>query len=361
MATSDKKIIMINPTSLTLNQRVPPAKRTLKIKPITNETSLDMKKKMMKKIKDFQVNNSHNSILHGNADTDNSFENEFNRSLSFLVKKSSDTLSNKKKKIENNSVSLEWPTDIQAKPISTATAPAMPIPIITAPTMPIPVAAAPTTPIPVAAAPTISIPIITAPTIPIHIAAAPSRPIPIAAAPTISIPIITAPTIPIHIAAAQTRPIPNAPAPTTSIPSKVLLSRDPIYGNLKNGLKKTFRSRYNNNNANINKPLEKKTHHIKPLSRTRSVKYIVGKNIKNNTVSVLVPNETIRKNASNAHDALIEKPISEIRAYLQKNNLIKVGSHLPEGIMKEMYESAMIAGKINNTNNNILFENYNLQ
>ena len=331
MATSDKKIIMINPTSLTLNQRVPPAKRTLKIKPITNETSLDMKKKMMKKIKDFQVNNSHNSILHGNADTDNSFENEFNRSLSFLVKKSSDTLSNKKKKIENNSVSLEWPTDIQAKPISTATAPAIPIPIITAPA----------TPIPVTAASTISIPIITAPTMPIHIAAAPSRPIPIAPAPT--------------------TPIPVAPAPTTSIPSKVLLSRDPIYGNLKNGLKKTFRSRYNNNNANINKPLEKKTHHIKPLSRTRSVKYIVGKNIKNNTVSVLVPNETIRKNASNAHDALIEKPISEIRAYLQKNNLIKVGSHLPEGIMKEMYESAMIAGKINNTNNNILFENYNLQ
>jgi hypothetical protein len=331
MATSDKKIIMINPTSLTLNQRVPPAKRTLKIKPITNETSFDMKKKMMKKIKDFQVNNSHNSILHGNADTDDSFENEFNRSLSFLVKKSSDTLSNKKKKIENNSVSIEWPTDIQAKPISTATAPAMPIPVATAPTTPIPIATAPTTPIPIATAPTTPIPIITAPTRPI--------------------PIITAPT----------RPIPIAPAPTTPIPSKVLLSRDPIYGNLKNGLKKTFRSRYNNNNANINKPLEKKTHHIKPLSRTRSVKYIVGKNIKNNTVSVLVPNETIRKNASNAHDALIEKPISEIRAYLQKNNLIKVGSHLPEGIMKEMYESAMIAGKINNTNNNILFENYNLQ
>ena len=341
MATSDKKIIMINPTSLTLNPRVPPAKRTLKIKPITNETSLDMKKKMMKKIKDFQVNNSHNNILHGNADTDDSFENEFNRSLSFLVKKSSDTLSNKKKKIENNSVSLEWPTDLHTKPISIATAPAMPIPIITAPTTPIPVA--------------------TAPTRPMHIAPAPTIPIPIITAPTISIPIITAPIRPIHIAPAPTRPIPIAPAPTTPIPSKVLLSRDPIYGNLKNGLKKTFRSRYNNNNANINKPLEKKTHHIKPLSRTRSVKYIVGKNIKNNTVSVLVPNETIRKNASNAHDALIEKPISEIRAYLQKNNLIKVGSHLPEGIMKEMYESAMIAGKINNTNNNILFENYNLQ
>jgi len=162
-------------------------------------------------------------------------------------------------------------------------------------------------------------------------------------------PIVTAPTIP--IITAHSRPI----------ASKMILSNDPIYGNLKNGLKKTFRSRYNINNSNINKPPEKKTQHAKYLSRTRSVKYIVGKNIKTNTVSVLVPNETIRKNASNAHIALITKPINEIRAYLQKNNLIKVGSQLPEGIMKEMYESAMIAGKINNTNSNILFENYNLQ
>ena len=309
MATSDKKIIMINPTSLNLNPRVPPAKRTLKIKPMMNETSLDMKKKMMKKIKDFQVNNSQNSIVHGNVDTDDSFENEFNRSLSFLVKKSSDTLSNKKKKFENNSVSLEWPTEAPSMPIITAP----PRPIVTAPTIPI-----------VTAPP---IPIITAHSIPIVTAH--------------SIPIITAPTIPIA--------------------SKMILSNDPIYGNLKNGLKKTFRSRYNINNSNINKPPEKKTQYAKYLTRTRSVKYIVGKNIKTNTVSVLVPNETIRKNASNAHIALIAKPINEIRAYLQKNNLIKVGSQLPEGIMKEMYESAMIAGKINNTNSNILFENYNLQ
>ena len=317
MATSDKKIIMINPTSLNLNPRVPPAKRTLKIKPMMNETSLDMKKKMMKKIKDFQVNNSQNSIVHGNVDTDDSFENEFNRSLSFLVKKSSDTLSNKKKKFENNSVSLEWPTEAPSMPIITAP----PRPIVTAPT----------------------IPIVTAPTIPI--VTAPPRPI--ITAPTI--PIITAQTIP--IITAHSRPI----------ASKMILSNDPIYGNLKNGLKKTFRSRYNINNSNINKPPEKKTQHAKYLSRTRSVKYIVGKNIKTNTVSVLVPNETIRKNASNAYIALIAKPINEIRAYLQKNNLIKVGSQLPEGIMKEMYESAMIAGKINNTNSNILFENYNLQ
>ena len=333
MATSDKKIIMINPTSLNLNPRVPPAKRTLKIKPMMNETSLDMKKKMMKKIKDFQVNNSQNSIVHGNVDTDDSFENEFNRSLSFLVKKSSDTLSNKKKKFENNSVSLEWPTEAPSMPIITAP----PRPIVTAPT--IPIVTAPT--IPIVTAPTI--PIVTAPPIPIITA----HSIPIVTAH--SIPIITAPTIPIIT------------APTIPIASKMILSNDPIYGNLKNGLKKTFRSRYNINNSNINKPPEKKTQYAKYLTRTRSVKYIVGKNIKTNTVSVLVPNETIRKNASNAHIALIAKPINEIRAYLQKNNLIKVGSQLPEGIMKEMYESAMIAGKINNTNSNILFENYNLQ
>ena len=282
MATSTKKLITINPAFLnSLKSHAVPAKRTLKLKPAPNDTTIDMKKKMMNRIKEFQMNNSQtntaqNNTAKGEAEQNNttkseaeqsdSFDNEFSKSLMFL---NGYTKKNKKRKDVSHPVIVDWPESEKAK-------------IIEAPT----------------------------------------------------IPIISNPVIPI-------------------ISNPVIISKEPPYGNLKNGIKQTFRNRHrveninNNNDDNtINRPEEK----------THKVKYLLGKH--NKKVSVLIKNDITRKRTHQEKGALKTVPIYEIRSYLQKNNLIKIGSEVTENIMREMYESAMLTGRINNINNVILLNNY---
>ena len=332
MATSTKKLITINPAFLNnLKSHSVPAKRTLKLKPAPNDTSIDMKKKMMNRIKEFQMNNSQSNTAQNNTaksdiEQSDSFDNEFSKSLMFL---NGYTKKNKKRKDVSQPVIVDWPESEKSKIIE---APATPI--IANPATPI--IANPATPIianPVT-------PIIANPVTPII-----SNPVtPIIANPVI--PIISNPVIPI---------ISNPVTPIISNP--VIISKEPPYGNLKNGTKQTFRNRHrveniNNNNTNIN---DNNTIN-RPEEKTHKVKYLLGKH--NKKVSVLIKNDITRKRTQQEKGALKTVPIYEIRAYLQKNNLIKIGSEVTENIMREMYESAMLTGRINNINNVILLNNY---
>ena len=297
MATSTKKLITINPAFLNnLKSHAGPAKRTLKLKPAPNDTSIDMKKKMMNRIKEFQMNNSQSNAAQNNtansdtakSDTEqsDSFDNEFSKSLMFL---NGYTKKNKKRKDVSQPVIVDWPESEKVK-------------IIEAPVTPI-----------------ISNPVT---------------------------PIISNPVTPI---------ITNTVTPI--ITNTVIISKEPPYGNLKNGTKQTFRNRHrveniNNNNTNIND----NNNINRPEEKTHKVKYLLGKH--NKKVSVLIKNDITRKRTQQEKGALKTVPIYEIRAYLQKNNLIKIGSEVTENIMREMYESAMLTGRINNINNVILLNNY---
>ena len=300
MATSTKKLITINPAFLNnLKSHSVPAKRTLKLKPASNDTSIDMKKKMMNRIKEFQMNNSQSNTAQNNTaksdiEQSDSFDNEFSKSLMFL---NGYTKKNKKRKDVSQPVIVDWPESEKSEIIE-APAP----PIIANPVTPI--IANPVTPI-------IANPVT---------------------------PIIANPVTPI-------------------IANPVFISKEPPYGNLKNGTKQTFRNRHrveniNNNNTNIN---DNNTIN-RPEEKTHKVKYLLGKH--NKKVSVLIKNDITRKRTQQEKGALKTVPIYEIRAYLQKNNLIKIGSEVTENIMREMYESAMLTGRINNINNVILLNNY---
>ena len=345
MATSTKKLITINPAFLNnLKTRAVPAKRTLKLKPAPNETSIDMKKKMMNRIKEFQMNNSQSNTAQSNTaqsntdqndiDENDSFDNEFSKSLMFL---NGYTKKNKKRKDVSQPVIVDWPESEKAKivesPITHTTANPV-IPIIANPV--IPIIANPV--IPIIANPVI--PIIANPIIPII-----ANPvIPIIANPAIHI--ITNPAIPI---------IANPAIPIIANP--VIISKEPPYGNLKNGTKQTFRNRHRVENINNNSTIPSTNNNDNRLEeKTHKVKYLLGKH--NKKVSVLIKNDITRKRTQQEKGALKNVPIYEIRAHLQKNNLIKIGSEVTENIMREMYESAMLTGKINNINNVILLNNY---
>ena len=69
----------------------------------------------------------------------------------------------------------------------------------------------------------------------------------------------------------------------------------------------------------------------------------------------LVPKGTVSMNILLDN---IEKDISEIKEYLKKHNLIKIGTSAPENILRQIYESAYLSGNIINKNPNILLHNW---
>ena len=69
-------------------------------------------------------------------------------------------------------------------------------------------------------------------------------------------------------------------------------------------------------------------------------------------ISVLIKNNSTRKTIKEDLTKLKKKSILDIKNYLRKHNLIKVGSSAPNDVLREIYEQSILAGDINNKNNN---------
>ena len=179
-----------------------------------------------------------------------------------------------------------------------------------------------------------------------------------------------------------------------SFPTDISISPPPPYSNLKNGSKPTFsqwRSRnksdeppqsdipvhndsfeerqtklsikptFNNlgkMNSVVpppkNEPIKKKT-----KKKTRKVRRRIrlGKT-KEGTIGVLIKNKKTRKNIKREISNLKKKSFNNIKKYLRKHNLIKIGNPVPEDIGREIYESAYLSGDIYNKNSDVLLHNY---
>ena len=99
----------------------------------------------------------------------------------------------------------------------------------------------------------------------------------------------------------------------------------------------------------------KKNKQRKILRRT----YRVGRSKYYPKVSVLVSNRTIRKNITTKTHELKETPIAEIKQFLIKRGLIKIGTPAPNDVLRKMYETVnLICGDINNHNTDILLHNF---
>lgn len=98
-----------------------------------------------------------------------------------------------------------------------------------------------------------------------------------------------------------------------------------------------------------------------PTKQKKTIKrtFHVGRSRKHPVVSVLVSNKTIRKRTMTDIQNLAAKPIHEIKAFLQKKGLIKVGSVAPNHVIRKMYENAyMLGGDIVNHNKETLLHNF---
>jgi hypothetical protein len=153
----------------------------------------------------------------------------------------------------------------------------------------------------------------------------------------------------------------------------------PKYGCLKNGNLPTFRqfhgqqtqkqypiSSLNNNLKTLGESsvggsndLNRTKNHYNCQKKTLKRTFRIGKSEKNRKISVLVANKTIRNNYFSQKTILKETPLIDVKRYLVKHGLIKIGSIAPPDVLRKMFESAsLLCGDVTNHNNETLMYNY---
>ena len=114
----------------------------------------------------------------------------------------------------------------------------------------------------------------------------------------------------------------------------------------------------NINTEKVENPNEKiiATKHI--TKKTIKRKYILGRSQTKQTVGILIKDRGTRKRVLTAQKDLKRRNINDIKAYLKDHNLIKTGSNAPNDVIRKLYESAMLAGEITNSNSDTLLHNF---
>ena len=142
------------------------------------------------------------------------------------------------------------------------------------------------------------------------------------------------------------------------IPNQSFIQQSQPISEIKNNLKnfskiEQFERRLNQKKENFKRCKIPKQKRI--IRRT----YYVGRSKVHPRVSVLVTNKTIRARTTLKQQELKQVPISEVKKYLLKNGFIKVGTSSPNDVLREMYENAqLICGEIKNHNPENLLYNY---
>lgn len=194
--------------------------------------------------------------------------------------------------------------------------------------------------------------------------------------------------------------ISNAPT------NKYKVDSDVPYGCLKNGIKTSFKNWTRNNRGQppvqptahrisiepnpsflnnpieqetpsffLNNPIEQETpsflnnpieqqqqqqHQEKvPIEQQTIIKrHIIGKSKKHNKVGVLIKNANTRKQILGAYTDLKKVHINTVKTHLKNNGLLKVGTTAPNELLRQTYESSILAGDIINKNDENLYHNF---
>ena len=142
-------------------------------------------------------------------------------------------------------------------------------------------------------------------------------------------------------------------------------SKDPEYGILKNGNKPTYRNYMNNNNNNIgisnntaieNSILNSSSNNDSTTNETNKIK--LGLNYRKRTAKVQIRGKKSRRKIKKQIKDYDKESITEIKNFLYNNSLIKCGTNAPHDVLRQLYKSAKLTGKVKNSNGEVLLHNY---
>ena len=95
-----------------------------------------------------------------------------------------------------------------------------------------------------------------------------------------------------------------------------------------------------------------------PLEKTIIKRHVIGKSKKSRHVGVLIKNASTRKMITDEHKKLRKINISEVKTQLKNNGLLKVGSTAPADILRQTYESSILAGLVKNNSEGTTYHNF---
>lgn len=163
-------------------------------------------------------------------------------------------------------------------------------------------------------------------------------------------------------------PLQSQPRPQPRPPrlSSISIPPSPIQVNYETQLKDKIREMTLHEQHRSHKDEQKNKEKIrqkekKPKRQRRILRrtYRTGKSKLFPKVSVLVSNKTLRNNTNLQMMKLRETPIREVKQYLKKQGLIKVGTSTPNDVLRQMYECAnLICGEVKNQSSENLLYNY---
>ena len=333
----EKKTISINPDLFTMNKKKRSSKKkTKKIKPKPLIKPNVMQKELLKRIKSHQ--NKIQEDMEKPKETEVISENEFDKHLSYLTKlkqerKFKKKLKKKKRETKKNPPSIN---------INTSTLPvnneiyvdSVPPVVSIAPPPPPVVSIAPAPP------PVVS-----------------EAPIPV----VLDEPPIASISISNNEIENQTKfELPSAPPYSCLKGSSI-----PTYREWKKNTRKNFKfkddvpintvSNMDISDMNIEKTISKKK--VKKKKYTKRT-YTLGKAKDTNNVGVLIKSNNDRRVVQEEIDKLKNVSLKEVKDYLRKHCLIKVGSNAPNDVLRKIYEDSILSGEINNKTKGTLLHNY---
>ena len=97
---------------------------------------------------------------------------------------------------------------------------------------------------------------------------------------------------------------------------------------------------------------------IKKKRKIRTIKRKIKLGKVNGKIGVLIKNNKARKTIKKEITNLKKKSINNVKKYLRKHNLIRIGSPAPDNLLKEIYQESYLSGDIYNKNCDILIHNF---
>jgi hypothetical protein len=147
------------------------------------------------------------------------------------------------------------------------------------------------------------------------------------------------------------------------------LIADVPFGVLKGGNKPTYRQYYNKTlkkNSSLPLPSSSSSAFKKDKKEDKKRESFVSKKHKRHTlgkqrgiakVGVLLKNKQTQKNVIDAQKKDKRTNLQEVKKYLYKHNLLKIGSSVPNNICRQIFENSKLTGEITNVNTETVLHN----